>query len=284
MAEGLILLGVLLGGAAIAFAWNRLRVRRLTEGRLEPPPVVVEEAKAQPFRARPFHRRHRWLPWLVAVLVAAGACFYFHHLVLGLAVGAVVGLLIGELEVLIAVQRTVRIEVQLGDAIDLMIGALQVGVGVINALETAVSEIRRPLRPQLEEVLGRIRYGDDPQVVLRDLVRRVPLESFRLFTSALSVHWRVGGNLFPILGTVARAIRDRIEVSRRIRSLTMDARVSILAILGSTYFIAFVTWYSEPETMTAFLATSVGKVLLAAALFLQGIGIVWSSAMSRLRY
>lgn len=284
MAEGLILLSILLGSGAIAFGWSRLRVRRLAEGRLERPPVPVEEAKQLPFRARPFLRRHTWLPWGVAVLVAAVAYFYLRHLLLALAVGTMVGLLLGQLEVMIAVQRTVLIEMQLGDTIDLMIGALQVGVAVINALETAVNEIRAPLRPQLEEVLGRIRYGDDPQVVLRDLVRRVPLESFRLFTSALSVHWRVGGNLSPILGTVARAIRDRIEVSRRIRSLTMDARVSIIAILGATYFIAFVTWYSEPETMTDFLATSAGKILVAVALLLQALGIVWSTSMSRLRY
>ena len=64
----------------------------------------------------------------------------------------------------LANRKIFLIEVQLGDAIDLMVAALQVGVGVLNALESAVNELRPPLRPQLEEVLGRIRYGDDPQL------------------------------------------------------------------------------------------------------------------------
>ena len=49
---------------------------------------------------------------------------------------------------------------------------------------------------------------------------RVPLETFRLFAAALTVHQEVGGSLAPTLATVGRIIRDRIELTRRIRSLT----------------------------------------------------------------
>src|SRR6202043_1613176 len=127
---------------------------------------------------------------------------------------------------------TFRIEQQLSDAIDLMVAALQAGAGTLSALENAVQEARRPLRAQLTEVLGRIRYGDDPQLVLHALEQRVPLEVFRLFVSALSVHWETGGSLAPTLATVGRVVRDRIEVSRRIRSLTAQSRVSVVAVMG----------------------------------------------------
>jgi uncharacterized membrane protein (UPF0127 family) len=122
------------------------------------------------------------------------------------------------------------IEVQLADAIDLMTGALQAGGGVTSALENAIAETRRPLRPQLEDVLGRIRFGDDPQAVLRSLAARVPLETFRLFASVLSVHWEIGGSLAPTLATVGRQVRDRIELSRRLRSLTVQSRASTIAV------------------------------------------------------
>jgi tight adherence protein B len=284
MREGLTLLVLVLGTVVAFLAWQRIRVRRRSEERLLQAPVPVEERKEQPFRARPFLRRHRLLPWMVGAVVAGCLYFYFQHLPLALAAGGLVGLLGGQLEAYLANRAAFLIEVQLGDAIDLMVAALQVGVGVLNALESAVTEIRPPLRPQLEEVLGRIRYGNEPRAVLRDLDRRVPLESFRLFATALSVHWRTGGNLTPILGTVARAVRDRVDVSRRIESLTADARISTVVILCVTYFIAFVIWYSEPEAMVDFLATYLGKSLLAAAIFMQGVGIAWSASMSRLRY
>jgi Flp pilus assembly protein TadB len=139
-------------------------------------------------------------------------------------------------------RRRLLLEAQLADALDLMIATLRAGGSVLAALEVAVREGRSPLRQQLQEVLGRVRYGDDPPEVLRALERRVPLETFRLFCVALSVHWEVGGSLAPILATVGDTIRDRIELSRRLRSLTTQSRVSTIAILGTTYFIALVVW------------------------------------------
>ena len=50
-------------------------------------------------------------------------------------------------------------------------------------------ESRSPLRPQLEEVVGRIRYGDDPRTVYRGLTRTRP-----------------AGNLSPFLVSPVRPI------------------------------------------------------------------------------
>jgi tight adherence protein B len=112
----------------------------------------------------------------------------------------------------------------------------------------------------------------------------VPLETFALFTAALAVHWEVGGTLAPTLAVVGRAIRDRIALTRRIRALTAEARVSIIAVLAMTYFIAAFVWVSDPQRMQTFLGTRVGSALAAGAIFLQGLGIVWASAISRLKF
>jgi Flp pilus assembly protein TadB len=196
----------------------------------------------------------------------------------------IAGLIVYEVEDYLAVRKSLRIEMQLADAIDLMVASLHAGAGVLNCLETALEESRAPLKPQFAEVLGRIRYGDDPQAVYRGLMARVPLETFRLFASALAVHGEVGGSLAPTLATVGRIIRDRIELSRRIRSLTVQSRFSIAAIIGVTYFIGLVMWLSDRARMEEFLATTVGSVVFSGAVVLQSIGILWSSALSRLKY
>ncbi len=86
------------------------------------------------------------------------------------------------------------------------------------------------------------------------------------------------------LATVGRVIRDRIEVNRRIRSLTTQARTSTIAVLAVTYFIALVIWRNDPERMRQFLGTTVGQGLVAAAIGLQALGLVWASALSRMKY
>ena len=105
------------------------------------------------------------------------------------------------------------------------------------------------MRPQLEEVVGRIQLGDNPQTVYRSLTQRVPLETFLLFSSALAVHWETGGSLAPILASVGRTIRDRIEITRRLRSNASQSDLSTLAVLMLTYFIALVVWRTNPEQM-----------------------------------
>jgi hypothetical protein len=107
--------------------------------------------------------------------------------------------------------------------------ATRAGSAPAHLLENAAEESRAPLKPQLEDVLGRIRYGDDPQVVLRSLMKRVPLETFRLFASALSVHWEVGGSLAPTLAIVdAGPLLAELNVLTRCDCTTRNERRAAL--------------------------------------------------------
>jgi tight adherence protein B len=133
-------------------------------------------------------------------------------------------------------------------------------------------------------MLGRLRYGDQPLAVFGGLAQRVRLENFRLFAAALAVHWEVGGSLAPTLSTVGRTIRDRIDVGRRVRSMTMQSRVSTLAVLAVTYFLALIMWRNSPERFVAFLTNSIGQACVALALLLQAVGIVWASKIGKVKF
>lgn len=288
MAELGLLLILAVGGTLTFLVWQNLRVRRISRERLGAPAAEKSEDETpEPDEtpAPPFVTHHYLVPWAVGLLVCVGA-----HYGLGLGgyfavtFGVLAGLIGGQFESGRVVRRTIMIEEQLADAIDLMIGNLHSGGGVASSLESATRESRFPLRPQLEEVIGRIRYGDDPQTVLHALERRVPLETFRLFAAALSVHWEVGGSLAPTLAVVGKTVRDRIEIGRRIRTLTTQSRASIYAVMGVTYFLGLIMWRNDPGRMESFLATAIGQQMVAGAMLMQGVGIVWSAAISQIKY
>ena len=287
MTEILLFSGLLLAGLAIiAFAWRNARAcavsRQRMEGSGKVSTLLGPERLPSP---RTFPTRYRLLPWMLGFL-AAGVMYF----VLGwaaafvIAAGLILSLLGGQLESHLAASSVARIETQLADAIDLMVGALGAGAGVADALDNATRESHRPLRPQLEDVIGRIRLGDDPQSVYRNLADRIPLETFLLFSSALSVHSETGGSLAPTLAGVGRTIRDRIEIARRIRSNAAQSQISTVAVMLLTYFIALVMWRTNPEQMQKFLATSGGQWAVAGSVVLQGVGLVWMSFISRLRF
>lgn len=285
MNEALALIILIAASVATVLVYRNIRIRRAMRRRLGMKEDVAEDREAlERPSAGPFVRSRPWLAYLGGVFVGV-VLYFFVGLTAAYAatLGFIAGLLGAQLEQLRVERRIALIEAQLADALDLMISALSAGTGVSQALETAARESRAPLRPQLEILVNRVRLGDDPQAVLRALESNVPLATFRLFAAVLSVHWEVGGSLTGPLAMVARTIRDRIELGRRIRSLTTQSRASIGAVLLTTYFIALVMWRTDPQRMGAFLATMLGQWIIISALILQALGIVWSSRLSRLR-
>ena len=282
-AEVAVLLLLFAGGAYAAYAlavWRRgLARQRLQAAHGD---VTIGEPASE---LRPMLRRARWLPWVVGAMIGAGLYFTFGlQPTYGVAIALLMALIGVQIEATWAQRRVQRLEIQLADAIDLIVGALRAGGGLLGALENAAHESRRPLRDLFDEMVGRIRLGDDPQTVFVGLTERVPLETFQLFASALAVHYEVGGSLAPTLATVGRTIRDRIELSRRIRSMTAQSRASVLGVLAATYFIALIMWANDHERMATFLDSQMGAVLVSGAIVLQAVGIVWTSLLSRVRF
>lgn len=269
--------------AGVYAALQAARLRRVARQRLRP--EVEEQAEPSAVQVRPFARRHYLAPVLVAALVLALGWFLLPvPWTFSGAAAMVVGLLSWQVDAILMQRRHLQIESQLADAIDLMVAAVKVGSSIQAALESCQLEARPPLRGELEEVLGRIRYGDDPRAALDGLAQRVPLETFLLFVTTLAVNMQVGGSLASTLAAVGRTIRDRIELARRIQSITMQARASIVAILLVTYFLAILMWRNDPERMTAFLGSTVGSYVVALAILLQGVGIAWIASIIKPRF
>lgn len=234
---------------------------------------------------RRLSRNWIWLPWACGIATAISVWLIlswpFQYV---LAIGAVVALMLSQLESFLHARHIATLERQLADAIDIMVGAVSAGAAVGPAIDAASIEITRPLKPYLEEISGRIRLGDEPAAVFRSFADRIPLETFLLFASTLAVHFEVGGRLAPTLSTVGRTIRDRIEVTRRIQSNIAQSQFSTFAILGLIYLIAIIVWRNGPEPMREFVTSSVGSWFVAGSIILQAIGIAWMSLISKPKF
>ena len=274
--------------ALVAAGWRSVRRRELAWRRLTEADVrgeLADPERGVAIGVRRLRRRWIWVPWVLGAVASLVVLLVFRlSAPYVVALGLMVGLLASQVESLLAARHAAKLESQLADAIDIMIGAVGAGASVGTAIEAAITECRVPLQPYLEEVAGRIRLGDEPAEVFRSLAQRVPLETFLLFTSALGVHWEVGGKLSSTLTTVGRTIRDRIEVSRRIRSNTAQSQFSTLTIIGLTYFIAVIVWRNGPEQMEEFVRSSVGSWFVAGSVVLQAVGIVWMNLISKPRF
>ncbi len=178
--------------------------------------------------------------------------------------------------------RTVRVESQLADALDLLGSSVAAGVGLVEALDGVVREVRSPLRDVLSNAADRLRLGDDPQRVFVDAQATLPLPAFGLLTHYLSVQWQSGGSLAPGLHAIAETVRDRVNLGRRVHGQTAEARFSVFGILLVVYGIAALAWTSNPDRVEAFLGSGIGGGIAAVCVALQAAGIVWMARLTRI--
>jgi tight adherence protein B len=229
--------------------------------------------------------RYQFVPLCLGIGTSLGLFF-----MLGLSIpfagaaGMMVGVLGILLESIIAGRRLSRIEIQLADSIDLMVGALQAGLSLPKALDTARQEAVAPLRPYLDDLVRKIRLGENPALAVRELGEKVPLETFQLFSLTLSAQWWTGGSLAPTLSVVGRTIRDRIELSRRIRTQAVEAKASVIGVMAISYILAFIMWRANPRPIENFFASDIGSLLTGAAIGLQALGIVWINRISQVKF
>jgi tight adherence protein B len=204
---------------------------------------------------------------------------------LPIAVAAAAGLLIGVIVHLLEEhrgdQQEALIEAQLATSIYLMVGSLRAGASLLAAFESALEEVGQPLRPYFQEVAGRIKLGDDPKSCVSDLQVQVPLETFRLFATSLAIHWEVGGSLATTLSTVGQTVRDRIELSRRVRAQAVESHASVAVVLAIAYVLGFLMWRTNPDRLNAFVGSSVGTAVVAIVIGLQAVGLLWMSRLTR---
>lgn len=274
---------VVLVGALVWF----LRVQHLRSVARERLYHETDEIAAKEARhaLTPTLRRHRWVPWVSAGVVAT--MLYF---VVGLpfvycfALTVIIGVLGFLIEGWIAAKSALKLETQLANGIDLMVASLSAGSGVMEAVESAANESAKPLKGEFQDVLGRIRLGERPSSVFEDFATRIPLENFRLFSFTMAVHGEVGGSLAPTLATVGKSIRDRIEIARRIRSQSTQAQASVIGVVCITYFLGLLMWRTNPVNFEEFVTHPVGANFLAGAMMLQAVGLLWITRLSRLKF
>ncbi len=233
-------------------------------------------------RIRSFPPRYRSVP----PAAGAGTAVTFWLVIglpleIGIACGVLAGVLAHLVEEYRGEQQAAAIEAQLAAAIYLMVGSLRAGASLLAAFDSALEEVGPPLRPYFQEVAGRIRLGDDPRSAVGDLQVHVPLETFRLFATSLSIHWEVGGSLATTLSTVGQTVRDRIELSRRVRAQGVESHASVAVVLGIAYVLAFLMWRTNPDRLEAFVGTGIGTMIVAGVILLQAIGLIWMARLNR---
>jgi len=176
-----------------------------------------------------------------------------------------------------AKKRLGLIEEQLPDAVELMVRSLRVGHPFISAINIVSKEVPDPLGSEFGIIADEAAYGRDVGEALKDLAERCDMQDLRFLAVAVTIQQQSGGNLAEVLDGLAKVIRSRFKLFRRVKAITAEAKWSGMFLSG--FPIAAIVmisvlkpdYYDEVKETAAFIpaAIAVGVFLVVNVIFMR---------------
>ncbi len=125
-----------------------------------------------------------------------------------------------------AKKRMALMEEQLPDAVELMVRSLRVGHPFSAAIGIVSKEVADPLGTEFGMIADEAAYGRNVADSLKSFAERMDSQDLRFLAVAVTIQQTSGGNLAEILEGLAKVIRARFKLFRRVKAITAEAKWS----------------------------------------------------------
>ncbi|WP_323042458.1 type II secretion system F family protein [Gemmobacter sp.] len=176
-----------------------------------------------------------------------------------------------------AKKRLDLLEEQLPDAVELMVRSLRVGHPFSSAIGIVAKEIPDPLGTEFGVISDEAAYGRDISESLKALAERMDMQDLRFLAVAVSIQQQSGGNLAEVLDGLAKVIRSRFKLFRRVKAITAEAKWSGMFLSGFPILAMIMIqiikpdYYDEVKETAYFIPTAlgVGAVLTVNVIYMK---------------
>jgi tight adherence protein B len=162
----------------------------------------------------------------------------------------------------------------LPDALDLMSRGLMAGHALAEALQMVSSEMPDPVATEFRKTYEEQNLGLSLKLALENLAQRMPLLDLKMCITAILIQRETGGNLAEILEKVAYTIRERFRIMGDLKTLTTSSRLSAWLLCALPIFVAIAVTVMNPDYMSVLWKDPRGHWLIAAAMIMQGTGML----------
>ncbi|MCE8513230.1 type II secretion system F family protein [Ruegeria pomeroyi] len=125
-----------------------------------------------------------------------------------------------------AKKRLSMIEEQLPDSVELMVRSLRVGHPLVSAIQIVAKESEDPIATEFGIIADEAAYGREVGEALKEMAERLDMQDLRFLSVAVTIQQQSGGNLAEVLAGLAKVIRARFRLFRRVKAITAEAQWS----------------------------------------------------------
>jgi tight adherence protein B len=163
----------------------------------------------------------------------------------------------------------------LPEAMDLMVSGLRAGHSLIAALGLVSRECADPIGCEFKTCFEEQNYGLELKAALDNLIKRVPLQDLRIFSTAIMIQKESGGNLAEVLDKTSHVIRERFRLKRQVGVHTAQGRMTgwVLTLLPVVLGVAL--YIVSPDMINVLWKNPMGiKMLWTAGIMIVVGGFI----------
>lgn len=161
---------------------------------------------------------------------------------------------------------------QLPDALQVISSALRSGHSFAGALAVVVESANEPMKSEMQRVVADEQLGIPLEQAIEVVVNRMDSRDLEQVGIVAQLQRESGSNAAEVVDRVAETIRERFELRRLIKTLTVQGRMSRWIVSALPVVILLLLQLINPHYMHPLVSSLGGKIVLgfAAALCVGG--------------
>jgi tight adherence protein B len=219
---------------------------------------------------------------LVVLCCAGGAVALQKPILIGIAVGLLVGFVIPIKVLNHKINAHVKKFLQIfPDGIDLIVRGLRSGLPIAEGIAVVSREVPDPVGEVFRHVADSVKLGVPLEKALQDMARQMNNTEFNFFTTSIILQRETGGNLGEILGNLSDVLRKRFTMKMKIKAMTSEARASAIIVGSLPFFVSTATHVMSPGYLNLLWEDARGTKMLMLAACMLWLGVTTMQRMAK---
>jgi tight adherence protein B len=160
------------------------------------------------------------------------------------------------------------------DALESMVRLLKAGMPVGEAVAMVSREYTGPVGEEMAKVYDEQKIGISLAEACLHAAERMPITEMQMFATGVSIQQQTGSSLSEILTNLAKVIRARFRLKRKVQALSAEAKASAMIIGALPILVAGGLSLINPDYMYPLFYTLKGKCYLFGAIGWMCLGIL----------
>ena len=181
------------------------------------------------------------------------------------------------------VQRGLKIDTQLMDALILLSNSLRSGLDIVQGFEMVSKDLLPPISDEFALVIKNYQLGTPFERALGVMEERVSSKMLSYMIRARVLQRQMGGNLTKVFERIVIDIREEFKLEEKTKAMTAQQRIQSIVVGIMPWIMVGVMFVFQPGTMIKFYGSPIGMGIFVGCAIWIAIGMKVVSSLGKIK-